>query len=329
MKFRSKALGIGAVVVVLFVIGFSQLEAQSTITLQSLSERIDKAFQYIWELERKGNTTTSNLDIRVSRLETRIAGSVTATRRPTTTPTRSRPTATRSRPTPTRIKAADTPEPVVPFITITRPMNLRQGPGINYSIAQVAEAGEKFDITGRNSQGTWWRIDVEGENAWVYAAYVTATNADRIRSVPTPLPPRQTRQPTATAVPQSSSSIGDEEDWDSFDYALALAILDRSVSGQSRKWESYSLAEKGTFVSLTQGLLESAAEYCRMSVPDTAKMVNIYGNILDETGFTTRNDIRARNVLMLVLVQSEESARTPSGCDLWLTRATRRLIESE
>ena len=324
MKFRSKALSIGAVVVVLFVIGFTQLEAQSTITLQSLSERIDAAFQHIWELERKGNTTTSNLDIRVSRLETRIArSSATATRRPST-PTRRPATAT-----PTKIRATDTPEPVVPFVTITRPMNLRQGPGINYSIAQVAESGEKFDITGRNSQGTWWRIDVEGESAWVYAAYVTATNADRIRSVPTPLPPRQTRQPTATAVPQSSSSIGDEEDWDSFDYALALAILDRSVSGQSRKWESYSLAEKGTFVSLTQGLLESAAEYCRMSVPDTAKMVNIYGNILDETGFTTRNDIRARNVLMLVLVQSEESARTPSGCDLWLTRATRRLIESE
>lgn len=324
MKFRSKALSIGAVVVVLFVIGFTQLEAQSTITLQSLSERIDKAFQHIWELERKGNTTTSNLNIRVSRLETRIArSSATATRRPST-PTRRPATAT-----PTKIRATDTPEPVVPFVTITRPMNLRQGPGINYSIAQVAESGEKFDITGRNSQGTWWRIDVEGESAWVYAAYVTATNADRIRSVPTPLPPRQTRQPTATAVPQSSSSIGDEEDWDSFDYALALAILDRSVSGQSRKWESYSLAEKGTFVSLTQGLLESAAEYCRMSVPDTAKMVNIYGNILDETGFTTRNDIRARNVLMLVLVQSEESARTPSGCDLWLTRATRRLIESE
>ena len=39
---RHKIVGIGIVVVVLFVIGVSQLEAQSTLTLQSLSERIDK-----------------------------------------------------------------------------------------------------------------------------------------------------------------------------------------------------------------------------------------------------------------------------------------------
>ena len=321
MKFRSRAFGIAAVILVLCAIGVSQLEAQSTITLQSLSERIDAAFQQIWELERKGKTTSSSLDIRVSRLETRVASSSTATRRPTAT--RNRPTATRPKPTPTRIKATDTPVPVVPFVTITRPMNLRQGPGTNYPIIRVAEEGERFDITGRNSNGTWWRIDVEGENVWVYAVFVTATNADRIRSVPTPLPPR----PTATPVPQSSPI--EDEGLDPFEYALALAILDRSEPALGRKWESYSLAEQGSFVSLTQGLLESTAEYCRMSVPDAAQMVNTYGNILDEVGYTARKDLKVRNVLMLVLVQSEESARTPSGCDLWLTRATRRLIESD
>lgn len=321
MNFRSRVVSIAATILVLFAVGVLQLEAQSTITLQSLSERIDRAFQQIWDLERQGKNTTSNLDIRVSRLETRVASSSTATRRPTAT--RNRPTATRPKPTPTRVRATDTPVPVVPFVTISRPMNLRQGPGTNYPIIRVAEEGERFDITGRNSNGTWWRIDVDGENVWVYAVFVTATNADRILSVPTPLPPR----PTATPVPQSSSL--EDEDLDPFEYALALAILDRSEPAQGRKWESYSLAEQGSFVSLTQGLLESTAEYCRMSVPDAAQMVNSYGNILDEVGYTARKDLKVRNVLMLVLVQSEESARTPSGCDLWLTRATRRLIESD
>lgn len=321
MNFRSRTLNTAAIILVLLAIGFSRLDAQSTITLQSLSERIDGAFRQLWELERKGDTTTSNLDIRISRLETRVAASGSPTRRPTAT--RIRPTATRSRPTTTRVRATDTPVPVVPFVTISRPMNLRQGPGTNFPIIRVAEEGERFDITGRNSNGTWWRIDVEGENVWVYAAFVTATNADRIRSVPTPLPPR----PTATPVPQSSSI--EDEGLDSFEYALALAILDRSEPAQGRKWESYSLAEQGSFVSLTQGLLESTAEYCRMSIPDAAQMVNTYGNILDEVGYTARKDLKVRNVLMLVLVQSEESARTPSGCDIWLTRAARRLIESD
>ena len=86
MQPKHKFVGLGTLVVFLFVFSISQLQAQSTITLQSLSERIDKAFQSIWELERQGNTTTSNLDLRVSRLETRIArSSATATRRPSTT----------------------------------------------------------------------------------------------------------------------------------------------------------------------------------------------------------------------------------------------------
>ena len=66
-----------------------------------------------------------------------------------------------------------------------------------------------------------------------------------------------------------------------------------------------------------------------MPIADTAQMINGFGQLLDDSGYTTRNDIRVRNALMLVLVQSEQSARTPSGCDLWLTQATRRFIESE
>ncbi len=327
MKFRIRTLSIAAAILVMCAIGVSQLEAQSTITLQSLSERIDNAFQQIWELERKENSTTSNLDIRVSRLETRVASSSSPTPRPTAT--RVRPTATRPKPTPTRIRATDTPVPVVPFVTITRPMNLRRGPGTVYAIVRVADVGDRFDITGRNSQGSWWRIDLEGENAWVYAAFVTATNADRTQPVPTPPRPRPTRQPTATSAPQSSASIGEEDDWDSFDYALALIMLDRSRPDLLREWESYSLVERSNFVRLTQGLLEGTAEYCRMSVPDAAKMVNTYGNLLDESGYTTRNDVRVRNAFMLVLIQAKESDRTPSACDIWLARATRRLIASE
>lgn len=39
------------------------------------------------------------------------------------------------------------------------------------------------------------------------------------------------------------------------------------------------LAEQVSFVSLTEGLLESTAEYRWMSVPDAAQMVNTFGNI--------------------------------------------------
>lgn len=326
MQSRHRFIGVGTVLILLFVFGVSQLQAQGEITLESLASRVTTLTRRVTSLStgKVDRREFQRLQQKVATVEAKLE---TLQPRSTNTPTRPRPTATQTRPRPTatytRVRPTPTPVPVVPFITITRPMNLRRGPGTNYSIVRVAEEGERFDITGRNSNGSWWRIDVEGENAWVYAAYVTATNADRIRSVPTPIPPR----PTATAVPQSSSL--ESEELDTFEYALALAILDRSEPSQGRKWESYSLAEQGTFVSLTQGLLESTAEYCRMPVSDAAQMVNIYGNLLDEVGYTARNDVKVRNVLMLVLVQSKESARTPSGCDLWLTRATRRLIESD
>lgn len=326
MQSRHRFIGVGTVLILLLVFGVSQLQAQGEITLESLASRVTTLTRRVTSLStgKVDRREFQRLQQKVATVEAKLE---TLQPRSTNTPTRPRPTATQTRPRPTatytRVRPTSTPVPVVPFITITRPMNLRRGPGTNYSIVRVAEEGERFDITGRNSNGSWWRIDVEGENAWVYASYVTATNADRIRSVPTPIPPR----PTATAVPQSSSL--ESEELDTFEYALALAILDRSEPSQGRKWESYSLAEQGTFVSLTQGLLESTAEYCRMPVSDAAQMVNIYGNLLDEVGYTARNDVKVRNVLMLVLVQSKESARTPSGCDLWLTRATRRLIESD
>ena len=69
-----------------------------------------------------------------------------------------------------------------------------------------------------------------------------------------------------------------------------------------REWDGYSLAERSVFVNLTRELLELSAEYCRMPIADTAQMINGFGQLLDDSGYTTRNDIRVRNALMLVLV---------------------------
>ena len=327
MNFRSRVLSIAAAILVLFAIGVSQLEAQSTITLQSLSERIDKAFQQIWELERKENTTTSNLDIRVSRLETRIASSSSATRRPTATPTRSRPTATRPRPTPTRVRATDTPVPVVPFITITRPMNLRRGPGTYYPIVRVADEGEKFDMTGRNSQGSWWRIDVEGENAWVFAAYVTATNADRIQPVPTPPRPRPTPQPTTTPRPQTSHSSPGEE---IYLFAAAIVVADQENMGRLAEWRRSPDNQRARAVELSAAMLLQISRYCDLSVEDTTHLVWKYGNFLSDAGYIIRTGLPARQLLMLAMTQfAEENPVRTASCEDLFEVGAQTMLESE
>ena len=325
MSFRSRVLSIAAAILVLFAVGVLQLEAQSTITLQSLSERIDRAFQQIWELERQGKTTTSNLDIRISRLETRVASSTTATRRPTAT--RIRPTATRPKPTPTRIRATDTPVPVVPFITITRPMNLRRGPGTYYAIVQVAEVGERFDITGRNSQGSWWRIDVEGEKAWVYAAYVTATNADRIQPVPTPPRPRPTPQPTATPRPQASQSSSGEE---IYLFAAVIVVADQENMGRLAEWRRSPDSQRARAVELSATMLLQISQYCGKSVESTTNLIGKYGKFLSDAGYIIRTGLPARQLLMLALSQfAEENPVRTASCEDLFEVGAQTMLESE
>ena len=211
----------------------------------------------------------------------------TPTRRPTQTPTR-RPTATRR---PTR-----TPTAVNAYITITRNMNVRRGPGTNYAVLGYAAVGEEFDINGKNLDGDWWRIEFEGQNAWIYAPYVTSTNTNRIQVVPTPAAP-----PTATPRPQPSPTLSFQQTVE--EYAYALIIRDQRAAGNSEEsWRSNSQSFRDAAMAMTSGLLANTADYCDESIEETALLVDEYGAYLDNVGYTTRNDVRARMILMAFML---------------------------
>ena len=73
-----------------------------------------------------------------------------------------------------------------PIVTIDGDMNVRQGPGTEYARIGGAFEGEEFEITGKSADGEWWQIDFDGEAGWVYAPFVTATNADSVPTVEAP-----------------------------------------------------------------------------------------------------------------------------------------------
>ena len=73
-----------------------------------------------------------------------------------------------------------------PIVTIDGDMNIRQGPGTDYARIGGATDGEEFDITGKSADGEWWQIDFGGEAGWVYAPFVTATNAENVPTVAAP-----------------------------------------------------------------------------------------------------------------------------------------------
>jgi hypothetical protein len=69
------------------------------------------------------------------------------------------------------------PTPLPPAVSATvrtdgRPLNLRRGPGLTYSILGNAPNGLVLSVTGRNGDGAWLRVEVPGweDGVWVYAA---------------------------------------------------------------------------------------------------------------------------------------------------------------
>lgn len=125
------------------------------------------------------------------------AAAATATAEaPTITPT---PTETE---TPT---ATPTETPEVARVIVPRAVNIRVGPSTAHTIIGSADSGESFPILGKNSDGTWWQIDYNGQAAWIFAEIVeerAVTDIPVAVNIPTLPPPPPTWTPTITPTPE-------------------------------------------------------------------------------------------------------------------------------
>jgi Tol biopolymer transport system component len=68
-------------------------------------------------------------------------------------------------------------------------VNIRSGPGTNFSIIGIAPQGTEGEIIGVSEDGSWWVASVPTSPnglGWVAAAYVEAMNAENVPTVPTP-----------------------------------------------------------------------------------------------------------------------------------------------
>lgn len=76
-------------------------------------------------------------------------------------------------------------------------MNIRSGPGTNYTIVGGGTSGDTFPITGKNAD--WWRIRFDSGHAWIYAPFVIAkgdVSGVSVISPPAPPPVPPTLTPT-------------------------------------------------------------------------------------------------------------------------------------
>lgn len=118
---------------------------------------------------------------------------------PTATPL---PTAT---PEPTAIPATATPAPPS-IVAGADGVNVRSGPGTNFTRLGYLDPGAQAQVIGRYSD--WWQILYDGAPGWVFGELVTASNADDVPQVeppPSPTPPPPTVTPVPTAVPPTAT----------------------------------------------------------------------------------------------------------------------------
>ena len=129
---------------------------------------------------------------------------------PTPTPAAELPTPTPNPPTSTSDPPTSTPIPK-PQVVVKSNVNVRSGPGTAYPRLGTLEAGQQFDIVGRNQAGDWWQICcLAGERAWVTASLVdtagptdtvsVATDIPPLPATPTPSPPTATPAPAKPSV---------------------------------------------------------------------------------------------------------------------------------
>lgn len=111
----------------------------------------------------------------------------TATSAPTQTPAATAPAATQA-PTPTETPAAtQAPAPIedstdssdkdLGTIKVTRAVNVRSGPGTDYSILGTAKVGDSFTVSSFIAP-KWYQVTYNGQTGYININYVDDSNAD-------------------------------------------------------------------------------------------------------------------------------------------------------
>ena len=187
---------------------------------------------------------------------------------------------------------------------------MRRGPGTHHAVLGTAEAGGEFRITGKNLTGVWWQIDYDGEPAWVYAPYVTASHADDVQIVATPTPiPTATPMPTDTPAPTATASAQDEAQQETARSARLLALND---------YQGFynNVRPRGSFFGLPEDererriayyvpLFIAAMEKCGLDDSKMFWVVNSNSNRLDRAGVTQKLGMSPRAFWLEWLVANE------------------------
>lgn len=102
-------------------------------------------------------------------------------------------------PTATTLSGTATPSTVT--ATVTEPtLNVRSGPGTNYSIVGQLRENDQVPVIGRNADFSWLVIQFRGQVAWVTSQYVSIFDPGNLQLALPIVQPPATATPSATSV---------------------------------------------------------------------------------------------------------------------------------
>ena len=125
---------------------------------------------------------------------TRPTRTTEPSRQPSSSPS-AQPSATQDPPTVT-----STPVPLT--VTATQNVNVRSGPGTNFSVVGKLQQGESALLKGKSENGEWWQVAYpsEQERGWVASQFATVSDSTisvAVIQIPTP-------EQSATPLPSSA-----------------------------------------------------------------------------------------------------------------------------
>jgi hypothetical protein len=102
-----------------------------------------------------------------------------------------------------------TSTPQIAQLVLNDLVNIRSGPGTSYGLVGSGQQGNIFRITGKNSDGSWWQIDYNGQAGWVFGQLVAVSGGETVavaQNIPpapvAPAPPTNTPVPPTPAPAQ-------------------------------------------------------------------------------------------------------------------------------
>jgi uncharacterized protein YraI len=116
-------------------------------------------------------------------------------------------------------------------------VNLREGPGTNYPVVGQLAAGARYDVIGKNEDGSWWQIDFSGQKAWVIGQLVSAAGDTASIAVSADIPEAPVAQAPAAApeggsAPPPVVSAPAPSGGGSFGYGVQAHMVHNDQAGQ-------------------------------------------------------------------------------------------------